>query len=75
MKSTVSALALAICLAACSKGSADTSVDTASTAPAPEPVLTAEIVDSTPSLEEARAFVAGAEKALGEFAVINSRAQ
>jgi peptidyl-dipeptidase A len=70
MKASVSALALAICLAACTNGSADTAVDTASAAPAAAPAEAA-----TPTLEEARAFVARAEKELSDFAVINSRAQ
>ena len=72
MKSTVSALALAICLAACANASADTSVDTASAAPTPAPAAEAE---AAPTLEGARAFVARAEKELGEFAVLNSKAQ
>jgi peptidyl-dipeptidase A len=72
MKATVSALALAICLAACTNASADTSVDTASTAP---PEAPAGPEQAAPTLEEARAFVARAEKELSEFAVINSRAQ
>ncbi|HEX9945965.1 MAG TPA: M2 family metallopeptidase, partial [Allosphingosinicella sp.] len=72
MKATVSALALAICLAACTNASADTSVDTASATPAEAPA-TAE--QAAPTLEQARAFVARAEKELSEFAVLNSRAQ
>jgi peptidyl-dipeptidase A len=72
MKATVSALALAICLAACTNASADTSVDTASTPPTAEPTGSDR---AAPTLEEARAFVARAEKELSEFAVINSRAQ
>jgi peptidyl-dipeptidase A len=72
MKATVSALALAICLAACTNASADTSVDTASAAPA-EAEAAAEPAAAT--LEDARAFVARAEKELSEFAVLNSRAQ
>lgn len=72
MKASVSALALAFCLAACATRSADTSADTVSATPAAEPVSTA---PAAPTLEEARAFVARAEKELSEFAVINSRAQ
>ncbi|HEX8378951.1 MAG TPA: M2 family metallopeptidase, partial [Allosphingosinicella sp.] len=72
MKSTVSALALAICLAACTNASADTSVDTASAASAEPPAAAGQ---AAPTLEEARAFVARAEKELSEFAVLNSRAQ
>ena len=72
MKASVSALALAVCLAACTTASDDSSVDTASAAPAP---LAADAAPAAATLEEARAFVARAEKELSEFAVINSRAQ
>ena len=72
MKATVSALALAICLTACTNASADTSIDTVSAAPPAEPTGADQ---AAPTLEEARAFVARAEKELSEFAVINSRAQ
>jgi peptidyl-dipeptidase A len=72
MKATVSALALAVCLAACTTASADTSVDMASAAPAASPAVPDE---AAPTLENARAFVARAEKELSQFAVINSRAQ
>ncbi|MGZ8326243.1 MAG: M2 family metallopeptidase, partial [Allosphingosinicella sp.] len=72
MKATVSALALAICLAGCANASADTSVDTASATPMAEP---AGADQAAPTLEQARAFVARAEKELSEFAVVNSRAQ
>ncbi len=72
MKANVSALALAICLAACTNASADTSVDTASAMPMAEP---AGADQAAPTVAEARAFVAGAEKELSEFAVLNSRAQ
>ncbi|HYD38353.1 MAG TPA: M2 family metallopeptidase [Allosphingosinicella sp.] len=71
MKASVSALALAICLAACTNSSADAPVETASAAPAPE----ASAESAAPTAEEARAFVARAEKELSEFAVINARAQ
>ncbi|HEY0132294.1 MAG TPA: M2 family metallopeptidase, partial [Allosphingosinicella sp.] len=72
MKANVSALALAICLAACTNASADTSVDTASATPAEAPAAAAA---AAPTVEEARAFVARAEKELAEFSVLNSRAQ
>ena len=75
MKATVSALALAICLAACTTTPSDRE-EVAAAGDAPEaPALVAETVDAPPTLEEARAFVAGAEKALSEFSVLNSRAQ
>jgi peptidyl-dipeptidase A len=69
MKASVSALALAICLAACTTASADTSTETASATPAAEPASAA------PTAEDARAFVAQAEKELGDFSLINNRAQ
>ncbi|HYE27247.1 MAG TPA: M2 family metallopeptidase [Allosphingosinicella sp.] len=71
MKSTVSALALAVCLAACSTTSDKPAVDTASATAAAAPAE----ARATPTAEEARAFVARAEKELAEFSVINSRAQ
>ena len=74
MKASVSALALAICLAACTTASADT--------PRRRPLRRrrrrrrrAPIERPRRPLDEARAFVARAEKELAEFAVINSRAQ
>jgi peptidyl-dipeptidase A len=71
MKATVSALTLAICLAACSTASADTAeVATA----APEPAAAEPPAPARPTLADARAFVAAAEKDLAEFAVINARA-
>jgi peptidyl-dipeptidase A len=72
MKATVSALALAVSLAGCATAAADTA-DTASVSTAATPAATAARGPAT--VEEARAFVAGAEKELGEFAVLNSRAQ
>jgi peptidyl-dipeptidase A len=71
MKVTVSALALAVCLAGCTAGSGDASFDSAAS-PAPE---AAESAEAAPTVENARAFVARAEKELAEFAVLNSRAQ
>jgi peptidyl-dipeptidase A len=72
MKTTVSALALAFSLAACAAASADTAATTASAAPA---AAAAEPARPAATVEEARAFVARAEKELGEFSVINGRAQ
>jgi peptidyl-dipeptidase A len=74
MKAQVSALVLAFCLAGCATAAADTAdMASASTASA---VQTAEARPAAaPTLEEARAFVARAEKELGEFSVLNSRAQ
>src|SRR4051812_4497458 len=72
MKASVSALALAICLAACTTASADTSAETASAAPAAAPVAADR---AAPTADEARAFVAQAEKELGDFSLINNRAQ
>src|SRR5687767_1108696 len=73
MKASVSSIALALCLAACSTASADTDVETsaAPAAVADEPAR----ASARPTVEDARAFVAKAEKDLAEFAVINSRAQ
>ncbi|HEX8578172.1 MAG TPA: M2 family metallopeptidase, partial [Allosphingosinicella sp.] len=48
-------------------------MDTA--AAAPEQAAPAATAAAAPTLEEARAFVARAEKELGEFSVLNSRAQ
>jgi peptidyl-dipeptidase A len=71
MKATVSALALAISLAACTASSADTDMASASTAPE----TAAPATSATPTFEEAKAFVARAEKEFSEFAVLNARAQ
>jgi peptidyl-dipeptidase A len=77
MKSTVSALALAICLAACTTSSANEDIASVDAAAASleerADQLAAEA--AAPTLEQARAFVARAEKELSEFAVVNSRAQ
>ena len=69
MKSTVSVLALAV--AAClTAGCAATAADQGAAAPsAPAPSA------GTPTPAEADAFVARAERELGEFTVISSRAQ
>ncbi|HEX9954770.1 MAG TPA: M2 family metallopeptidase [Allosphingosinicella sp.] len=72
MKAQVSALVLAFCLAGCATASADT-MDTA--AAAPEQAAPAAATTAAPTLEEARAVVARAEKELSEFSVLNSRAQ
>ena len=73
MKASVSSFALAMCLAACSTASADTSADTsaapAAVSDAPSPAA------RRPTVADAKAFVAAAEKDLAEYAVINSRAQ
>jgi peptidyl-dipeptidase A len=70
MKATVSALALAVCLAACSTASDREEVAAvADAAPVSEAAAPAATVD------EARAFVARAEKELSEFIVISSKAQ
>ncbi|MEA3063745.1 MAG: peptidyl-dipeptidase, partial [Sphingomonadales bacterium] len=71
MKASVSALALAICLAACTTASADTSTETAAATPAAAPAS----ASTAPTVDEARAFVAQAEKELGDFSLINNRAQ
>ena len=71
MKSSVSLLALAAaaCLAGCTTAAADQSP--AASAPA----TTAVAANAAPTAEEAREFVARAERELGEFSVINARAQ
>src|SRR5687768_2175757 len=80
MKATVSALALAICLAACTTASADQDVASAADAEAAADRLDA-MADqvaaeaSAVTVEGAREFVARAEKELSEFSVLNSRAQ
>ncbi|HEY5720874.1 MAG TPA: M2 family metallopeptidase [Allosphingosinicella sp.] len=71
MKASVSSIALALCLAACATASADT----AESSVAPVAVSEAPARAAAPTVEDARAFVAAAEKDLSEFAVINSRAQ
>jgi peptidyl-dipeptidase A len=70
MKSTVSALALALSLAACTTASAGGApgAETASATPAAARRGPATAAD-------AAAFVAGAEKELSDFSLINSRAQ
>lgn len=77
MKTSVSALALAIYLAGCATTSTDEREEAlaASAEAAADPAEAAADADSRPTLEQARAFVARAEKELSEFAVINSRAQ
>ncbi|HEX6377365.1 MAG TPA: M2 family metallopeptidase [Allosphingosinicella sp.] len=75
MKATVSAFALAVCLAACTTRSDVDQVATAGEAGATADMSPGAGTAAAPTLEEARAFVARAEKELGEFAVINSRAQ
>ena len=72
MKSSVSLLALALsaCLAAGCTTAAASDDDAAAAASA-----RAEQASATPTAEEARAFVARAERELAEFSVLNSRAQ
>ncbi|HEX2762982.1 MAG TPA: M2 family metallopeptidase [Allosphingosinicella sp.] len=77
MKASVSALALAICLAGCAS-TQDPRVDAvAATGDALNSV--ADAVETSwpaaPTADEARAFVAKAEKELADFSVINGRAQ
>ncbi len=72
MKATVSALTLAICLAACSTASADTA-EVAT--PAAEPAAAAPPREAAPTAADAAAFVARAEKELFDFSLINNRAQ
>ena len=76
MKATVSALALAVSLAACATTAAgdDSAVAAADDALASTQRAAADVA-AAPTLEQARAFVARAEKELSEFAVVNSRAQ
>lgn len=62
MKSAISLLALAICLSACATATTDRQESASSVAP-------------QPSADDARTFVAKAEKDLADFAVINNRAQ
>ena len=70
MKLQVSLIAMAFSLAGCAAASADT--QSASAAPAAEAPASA---PAAPTAEDARAFVARAEKELGEFSQINARAQ
>src|SRR5690242_16911347 len=72
-----SVLALAICLAGCATASADTAdTQTASTTDtAAEQAGQAVDTAAAPTVDEARAFVAQVEKELGEFGVVNARAQ
>jgi peptidyl-dipeptidase A len=75
MKSTVSALALAFSLAACttaSTGNAPSAADSAAAAPA---AAAPEASSGPATAAGARAFVAQAEKELGDFSLINNRAQ
>jgi peptidyl-dipeptidase A len=74
MKATVSALALAVCLAACTTTSSADDVGMAAE-DAGRAAEAAAADAEAPTVESARAFVARAEKELSEFAVINSRAQ
>ncbi|HEX8584900.1 MAG TPA: M2 family metallopeptidase [Allosphingosinicella sp.] len=73
MKAQVSALVLAFCLAGCATAAADTADTASATVPTTgaQPAAAA----AAPTLEDARAFVARAEKELAEFSVLNSRAQ
>jgi peptidyl-dipeptidase A len=70
MKSTVSlfAIAAAACLAGASTAATESA---AQPAPRPAPAAAA----GTPTVAEAEAFVARAERELGEYSVINNRAQ
>jgi peptidyl-dipeptidase A len=70
MKATVSALALSFMLAGCTAASAD---QRAAGAVAPPPPMSAAKGPAT--AEEARAFVARAEKELGDYSIVNNRAQ
>jgi peptidyl-dipeptidase A len=73
MKATVSALALALSLAACTTAAADQpdAATGASTAEAAAPGQAA----TAPSAQAAEEFVARAEKELAEFSVLQSRAE
>ena len=73
MKLQVSLIAMAFSLAGCAAASADT--QSASAAPAPEAPVAVPAAAAAPTAEEARAFVARAEKELGDFSLINARAQ
>jgi len=75
MKATVSALSLAICLAACVTNSADG--DLRASADSPEVVADLAGADAgpAPTAADAMAFVARAEKELGEFSLISAKAQ
>ncbi|HEY0027851.1 MAG TPA: M2 family metallopeptidase [Allosphingosinicella sp.] len=73
MKAQVSALALAFCLAGCASAAAESADMVSAGRAAAEAQPPA--IDAIPTLEDARAFVARAEKELAEFSVLNSRAQ
>ena len=73
MKPQVSLIAMAFSLAGCAAASADT--QSAASVPAAQAPVAAPAANAAPTLEEARAFVARAEKELGDFSVINARAQ
>ena len=75
MKATVSVLALAVCLAACTTSSDVDEVATAADSGATADMSPGPVTAAAPTLEEARAFVARAEKELSEFIVISSKAQ
>src|SRR5688500_20262226 len=74
MKSSVSLLALALsaCLAAGCTTAAASSDESASTASAP---ADAQESRAAPTVADAEAFIARAERELSEFSVVNSRAQ
>jgi peptidyl-dipeptidase A len=67
---------MAFSLAGCATASAGTqSAETASPAPAAIAEAAAPTPAAAPSIDDARAFVARAEKELGDFSLINNRAQ
>jgi peptidyl-dipeptidase A len=72
MKANVSALTLAICLAACTTASADTRDEAAPASAAPAAAAPRE---AAPTAADAAAFVAQAEKELSDYSLINNRAQ
>jgi peptidyl-dipeptidase A len=72
MKATVSALALSLMLAGCATTSTNASL---SPEQADRIVEQEGVGGPNPTAEEARAFVARAEKDLGEYSIINNRAQ
>ena len=73
MKSTVSALALALGLAACTTASADPAAAPQSAAAAP--AAAASTGQEPTTAAGAQAFIARAEKELNDFSLINNRAQ
>jgi peptidyl-dipeptidase A len=73
MKFAASVSFLALALSACATDAAAPPVQATGAVPPLEAVPPA--VDGTPTAEQAREFVARAEKELAEFSVINSRAQ